>query len=36
LNIDKTIIIEAEIIATAITEITEITFMKFFFRLERR
>ena len=36
MNIDNTIIIAAEIIATAITEITEITFIKFFFRLERR
>jgi hypothetical protein len=36
LNIDSTIIIAAEIIATATTEITEMTFIKFFFRFERR
>ena len=36
MNIDKTIIIAADIIATAITEMTEMTLIKFFFRFERR
>jgi hypothetical protein len=36
LNIDNTIMIAAEIIATATTEIIEITLIKFFFRLDRR
>jgi hypothetical protein len=36
LNMESTIIIDAEITATATTDMIEITFMKFFFRLDRR